>query len=76
MLTPTTEDALLYTRSFSDETMLIAVNVRDRATRIPIPSAYQDRDWTDALTGTALDSDTLDLAPYGYHILHDGDPAE
>jgi len=76
VLTPTAEDALLYTRSFGDETLLIAVNVRDRATRIPVPTAYQDGGWTDALTGTVVDDDTLALEPYGYHILRNGEPAE
>jgi glycosidase len=76
VLTPNAEDALLYTRAFDDETLLIAVNVRNRATSIPLPSSYQDRGWTDALTGTDVESDTLALEPYGYHILRNGEQTE
>ena len=42
VLTPNAEDALLYVRSFEDETMLVAVNVRDRAIQVPIPSGVPE----------------------------------
>jgi hypothetical protein len=70
MLTPDAEDALLYTRSFEDETTLVAVNVRDRSVQVPVPTAYRNRAWTNAFTGTAVSADTLDLGPYGYRLLH------
>jgi glycosidase len=76
VLTPAAEDALLYTRSFDDETMLIAVNVRDQATRIPVPAAYRGDGWSDAFADTSVVADTLDLAPYGYRILRNGSQSQ
>lgn len=68
MLTPNAEDALLYTRSFGDEVMLIAVNVRDEPVRTTLPEAYPPRDWVDAFSGTPADPDTLQLGPYDYRL--------
>jgi hypothetical protein len=48
--------------------------VRDQATRIPVPVAYQGDGWSDAFADTSVYADTLDLAPYGYRILRNGSP--
>jgi glycosidase len=72
VLTPNAEDALLYTRSTDDETMLIAVNIRDQAASLELPSEYQNQSWTDALSGESVSGSTLDLGPYGYRLLRAG----
>jgi len=69
LLTPNAEDALLYARTFDDETMLVAVNVRNEATDLVPPEAYRSRDWTDAFSDTTVAADTLRLDPYGYRLL-------
>lgn len=74
MLTPDAEDALLYTRSFDDETLLVAVNVRDRATQLPLPTAYRAQEWVDAVADTTVTADTVRLGPYGYRLLRAATP--
>ncbi len=72
VLTPDAEDALLYTRSTEDETMLVAVNIRDQAASLEVPADYQNESWTDALSGESVTASTLDLGPYGYRLLRAG----
>jgi len=67
--TPEAEDALVYERSTDDETMLVAVNVRDASAQVAVPDAYADASLTDALSGETVDGDTLTLETYDYHLL-------
>jgi glycosidase len=69
VLTPDAEDALAYTRSAEDETLLVAVNVRNEATTLTLPSDYRASDLTDLLTGESVSTDPLELGPYGYRVL-------
>jgi glycosidase len=70
-LTPEAEAAVLFARSAAEETLLVAVNVRDTTTTVDIPDAYS----TQTLVGTlseAAPSDPLELGPYEYRILRVG----
>ncbi|MFB6097560.1 MAG: alpha-amylase family glycosyl hydrolase [Salinibacter sp.] len=67
--TPKAEDVLVYERSTDDETMLVAVNVRDTSKTVPVPDAYADASLTGALSGETVSGETLSLGPYGYRLL-------
>jgi len=67
--TPEAEDALVYERTTEDETMLVAVNVRDASTTVSVPDAYTDASLTDALSGATVEGATMELGPYGYRLL-------
>jgi len=69
VLTPQAEDALLYSRATDDREMVVAVNVRDTAKTVAVPSAYSDASLVDAVTGETVDVDSLDLGAYGYRLL-------
>ena len=71
--TPEAEDALVYERSTDDETMLVAVNVRDASAQVAVPDAYADASLTDALSGETVEGDTLTLEAYDYHLLRVGE---
>lgn len=67
--TPQAEDVLVYERATDDARMLVAVNVRDSATTVPVPDAYADASLTNALTGASVEGETLSLEGYGYRLL-------
>ncbi len=67
--TPEAEDALVYERKTEDETMLVAVNVRDASATVSVPDAYTDASLTDALSGAAVNGSAMELGPYGYRLL-------
>jgi len=69
VLTPDAEDALLYRRATDDAEMLVAVNVRDSARTVPVPSEYADAGLVDAMNGEPVSGTTLELGPYGYRLL-------
>jgi len=69
VLTPDAENALAFTRSNGEETMLVTVNVRDEAQTVALPAEYQNQTYTDVLTGESVSTGSLELAPYGYHVL-------
>lgn len=69
ILTPESEDALLYRREADDEELLVAINVRDEEVQIDLPSDHQGRTWTDVFSGESLTPDGFTLAPYGHRIL-------
>jgi glycosidase len=60
--------ALLYSRKTEDAEMMMAVNARKDTVNVGIPSTYDDASLVNALTGTALSPDTLDLGAYGYRL--------
>ena len=66
---PEAEDVLVYSRATEDHEMIVAVNVRDEAQTVPVPAAVADASLTDALSEAPVDSDSLDLGPYGYRLL-------
>lgn len=70
--TPKAKDVLVYERSAANDTMLIAVNVRDASKRVPIPDAHADASLNNALTGSPVEGETMDLEPYGYRLLRVG----
>jgi glycosidase len=67
--TPQAEDVLVYERATDDATMLVAVNVRDSATTVPVPDAYADVSLANALTEASVEGETLSLEGYGYRLL-------
>jgi glycosidase len=71
-LTPDAEDAVLFARSSADETLLVAVNVRNAAATVDIPDTYSEQTLTDVHAGTTVSADPLELGPYGYRILRVG----
>lgn len=71
--TPEATDVLVYERSSADETMLVAVNVRDASRRVPVPVASTGASLTDAMAGAPVEADTLVLNSYGYRLLRAGE---
>jgi hypothetical protein len=69
ILTPEAEDVLVYRRVTEDREMIVAVNVRDEAQAVPVPPDVADASLTDALSGEAVEADSLDLGAYGYRLL-------
>jgi len=67
--TPDAEDVLVYERATEGETMLAAVNVRDASQTVSVPAAYGEASLTNALTGKAIDGETVTLGPYDYRLL-------
>jgi glycosidase len=67
--TPEAEDALVYERKTEDETMLVAVNVRDASATVSVPDAHTDASLTDALSGATVEGAAMELGPYGYRLL-------
>jgi len=68
-LTPDAEDAVLIERAAADETLLVAVNVRDASTTLDIPDAYSEQTLTDVYANETVTADPLELGPYAYRIL-------
>jgi glycosidase len=69
VLTPEAEDVLVYSRVAENSEMVVAVNVRDEAATVPVPSGYAEASLVDAVTGEALAADSLALDGYGYRLL-------
>lgn len=69
VLTPEADDALLFSRSSEDREMLVAVNVRDEATTVAVPTPYTETALEDAFSGEEVDRDTLALDAYDYRLL-------
>jgi glycosidase len=69
VLTPGAEDVLVYSRATDDREMVVAVNVRDTAKTVAVPSGYSDASLVDVVTGDAVGADSLDLGAYGYRLL-------
>ena len=67
--TPQAEDVLVYERATDTDSLLVAVNVRDASTEVTVPEGYAGQSLTDALTGTAVEGETMTLDAYEYHIL-------
>jgi glycosidase len=68
-LTPDASDVLMFTRTADTEQVLIAVNVRDKSTSVPVPAPYNEQKLTSILDSTTVATDSLRLAPYGYRLL-------
>lgn len=75
-LSPKAEDVLIYTRSTDTEQLMIFVNVRDTATTVAIPSAYEKQRLIDIMNDndTPLTADSLRLGAYGYRLLRIKEP--
>jgi glycosidase len=71
--TPQAEDVLVYERATDTDSLLVAVNVRDASTEVTVPEGYAGQSLTDALTGTAVEGETMTLDAYEYHILQTGE---
>ena len=71
--TPQAEDVLVYERTTDTDSLLVAVNVRDASTEVTVPEGYAGQSLTDALTGTAVEGETMTLDAYEYHILRAGE---
>jgi glycosidase len=71
--TPEADDVLVYERATDTDSLLVAVNVRDASTEVAVPEGYAGRPLTDALTGTAVEGETMTLDAYEYHILRAGE---
>lgn len=69
VLAPDAENVALYRRFTDNQNLIIAVNLREEATTIDLPTAYQEASLTNVLTNTTVPGSTLSLEPHGYHIL-------
>ncbi|WP_022836305.1 alpha-amylase family glycosyl hydrolase [Salisaeta longa] len=69
VLDASTDDVLLYTRTATEDTLLIAVNVRDRAATVPVPATFRSRVLTDAIEGVRMEAAAIELPPYGFMLL-------
>jgi len=49
--------------------MVVAVNVREDAKTVAVPSAYSDASLVNAVSGESVETDSLDLGAYGYRLL-------
>ncbi len=68
-ITPGARDVLIFTRAADTEQLMIAVNVRDTATTVPVPAPYNEQKLVNLLDSTTVATDSLRLAPYGYRLL-------
>ncbi len=63
-------DIVAFTKTLANEEFLILVNVRDITVNYSLPSALQNSQWTDALSGNTINlATTLALANYQYLVL-------
>ena len=69
VLTPGAEDVLVYSRATDSREMVVAVNVREDAKTVAVPSAYSDASLVNAVSGESVETDSLDLGAYGYRLL-------
>lgn len=69
ILTPNSDNALLYRRVADAEELLIAINVRNTEVSIDLPEEHQGRTWTSVFSDETVTSATFNLAPYEYQIL-------
>jgi glycosidase len=69
VLTPEAEDVLVYRRATDDREMVVAVNVRESANTVAVPSAYSDASLVNVLSGASVETDSLALGAYGYRLL-------
>lgn len=69
VLTPDAEDVLVYSRSAEEEELLLAVNVRDEAATVDVPSDYAEATLVRERTDETVSADTMELGPYDYRIL-------
>lgn len=73
-LTPKADDVLIYTRAADTEQLMIAVNVRDEAATVALPSAYEEQRLTDLATNRLVTTDSLRLNAYGYRLMRIEEP--
>ena len=63
-------DIVAFTKALVNEEFLILVNVRDNTVNYSLPSALQNSQWIDALSGNSINlGTTLALANYQYLVL-------
>mgnify|MGYP000476944708 FL=1 len=67
--TPKAEDVLIYERATDEQTVVIAVNVRDVLTQVRVPDAYDQETLTDVRTGESVGGKALTMDAYDYRIL-------
>lgn len=64
-------DIVAFQRTFGDQQVLVAVNVRNEEKPWAVPSALQHSNWENAITGESVTlSPLMALAPYEYLVLH------
>ena len=68
------EDVALFSRSSDDQTLIIAVNIRDEEVSVTLPDAYQDASLTDLFSGDTVTGPTLSMGPHDYHVLEVATP--
>ena len=63
-------DIVAFTKALANEEFLILVNVRDNTVNYSLPSALQNSQWIDALSGNTINlGTTLALVNYQYLVL-------
>ena len=63
-------DIVAFTKTLANEEFLVLVNVRDNTVNYSLPSALQNSQWIDALSGNTINlGTTLALANYQYLVL-------
>lgn len=70
VLAPEADDVALFERTAGGARVVVAVNVRDRAASVDVPSALRGASVTDAFSGEQMTMGaSLELPPYGYRLL-------
>jgi hypothetical protein len=63
-------DILFFQKSFSLETVLVLVNVRNNAKTLAIPAELQNTDWTDVFSNQSVTlGSQVDLSSFNYMVL-------
>ncbi len=68
VLNPEADHVLLYLRAAAGDTLLLAVNVRNRPETVTLPARIARQRWVEVFRSDTLAADRLELPPYAHRI--------